>query len=372
MRTAVLVSGGVLVAALWVPAVRTQDASAPQGPSDGQSGSPPSARGRGAGGRGAPRVPLLPTPALTARPTPDANGNFVIGPPYDPAPELAVRPGVPVGAVHEFTMESTDSRIYPGIARNRPGEVVPYTRRVAVYVPAQYVAGTPAPFLVVQDGLSPSYRATLPPVLDNLIHEKRVPVMIAVMVHNGGGDAQGSQRGLEYDTVSGVYTQFIETEVLPRITRDYGVRFTSDPEGRATMGGSSGAACAFTMAWFHPELYRRVLSYSGTYVNQQSPLNPASPRGAWEYHATFIPGSPPKPIRVWMHVSERDNRYWDPEETWHNWVLANDRMAGALKARGYAYQYVYSRDSGHTDRAVIANTLPGALEWLWRGYPAGR
>jgi enterochelin esterase-like enzyme len=276
--------------------------------------------------------------------------------------------GVPQGTNHEFTMDSKDSAIYPGIARNQPG-IVPYTRGVAVYIPAGYVAGTPAPFIVVQDGMSATYRNNLPPILDNLIHEKRVPPMIAVMVHHGGGDGQGSERGLEYDTVSGLYTTFIETEVLPRIAKDYGVAFTTDPEGRATMGGSSGAACAFTMAWFHPELYRRVLSYSGTYVNQQSPINPESPRGAWEYHATLIPNTPAKPIRIWMHVSERDNRYTAQEETWHNWVLANERMAAALKAKGYAYQYVYSQESGHVDRAVVMQTLPEALEWLWQGYP---
>jgi enterochelin esterase family protein len=337
-----------------------------------QSAPPPatgsSQAGAGRGTTAPARTPLLPTPALTERPAPDKDGNFVIGSPYPPARELTVRDGVPRGTLHEFTMSSTESKIYPGIARNRPGETVPYARRVAVYVPAQYVRGKPAPFIVAQDGLSANYRERIPPILDTLIHEKRVPVMIAVMVHNGGGDAQGSQRGLEYDTVSGVYTNFIETEVLPRVARDYGVVFTSDPEGRATMGGSSGAACAFTMAWFHPELYRRVLSYSGTFVNQQSPLNPESPRGAWEYHATLIPNSPPKPIRIWMHVSERDNRYWDQEDTWHNWVLANDRMAAALKAKGYKYQYVYSQDSRHTDPAVVANTLPEALEWLWKGY----
>jgi enterochelin esterase-like enzyme len=330
--------------------------------------SPPPASQAGGPGRGPARPPLLPTPPLTTAPTPDADGNFVIGPPYAPAPELTVKDGVPRGTVHEFTMDSKDSKIYSGIARNQPGAVVPYTRQVAVYVPAQYVAGTAAPFIIAQDGLSPTYRGNLPPILDNLIHEKRVPPIVAVMVHNGGGDAQGSQRGLEYDTVSGVYTSFIETEVLPRITKDYGIAFTKDPEGRATMGGSSGAACAFTMAWFHPELYRRVLSYSGTYVNQQSPLSPVTPRGAWEYHATLIPYSPPKPIRIWMHVSEFDNRYSDQEETWHNWVLANDRMAAALKAKGYKYQYVYSRDSRHVDRAVVAQTLPEALEWLWKGY----
>lgn len=320
------------------------------------------------GGRRAQGPPLLPTPAVTAPPTPGKDGNFVIGSPYSPAPELTEKEGVPKGTVREFTMDSKDSKIYPGIARNQTG-VVPYTRQVAVYVPAQHVAGKPAPFIVVQDGMSPTYRNNLPPILDNLIHEKRVPPMVAVMVHNGGGDAQGSERGLEYDTVSGVYTDFIETEVLPRITKDFGITFTTDPEGRATMGGSSGAACAFTMAWFHPELYRRVLSYSGTYVNQQSPLNPESPRGAWEYHATLIPNSPPKPIHVWMHVSEFDNRYGDQEATWHNWVLANERMAAALKAKGYHYQYVYSRDSRHVDRAVVSQTLPEALEWLWNGYP---
>jgi enterochelin esterase-like enzyme len=347
----------MLAAGSGGPHAQTPPQGTPPGPPAGNRGQAPQ------------RPPLLPTPPLTSRPAPDTDGNFVIGPPYTPAPELTVKDEVPKGTIHEFTMDSKDSRIYPGIARNQPGAIVPYTRQVAVYVPARYAAGSPAPFIVVQDGMSPTYRNNLPPILDNLIHEKRMPPIVAVLVHNGGGDAQGSQRGLEYDTVSGVYAQFIESEVLPRITKDYGVAFTKDPEGRATMGGSSGAACAFTMAWFHPELYRRVLSYSGTYVNQQSPLNPAAPRGAWEYHATMIPNNPPKPIRIWMHVSEFDNRYGDPEETWRNWVLANDRMAAALNAKGYKYQYVYSRDSRHVDRAVVAQTLPEALEWLWRGYP---
>ena len=171
-------------------------------------------------------------------------------------------------------MKSADSKIYKGISRDKPGEVVPYERSVAVYIPAQYVAGTPAPFIVVQDGYNPKYHYSVPTALDNLIHQKKVPVMLAVLVHHGGGDGPGSQRGMEYDTVSDKYTLFIETEVLPRIERDYKVRFTKDPEGRATMGGSSGAAAALTMAWMHPELYRRVLSYSGTFVDQARGSNP--------------------------------------------------------------------------------------------------
>ena len=103
-------------------------------------------------------------------------------------------------------MKSADSKIYKGISRDKPGEVVPYERPVAIYIPAQYVAGTPAPFIVVQDGYNPKYHYNLPTALDNLIHQKKVPVMLAVLVQHGGGDGPGSQRGMEYDTVSDTYT----------------------------------------------------------------------------------------------------------------------------------------------------------------------
>jgi enterochelin esterase family protein len=135
------------------------------------------------------------------------------------------------------------------------------------------------------------------------------------------------------------------------------------------MGGSSGAACAFTMAWFHPELYRRVLSYSGTYVDQESPVNPASPHGAWEYHEHFIAQSPAKPIRIWLQVGEKDIGYQKDEASLHNWVMANERMAAVLKAKGYQYRYVFCEGAGHVDRKAVGETLPGALAWLWEGYP---
>jgi enterochelin esterase-like enzyme len=288
-----------------------------------------------------------------------ADGDFAIGPDYTNAPELTVREGVPKGIIHAFTLNSEDSKIYPGLNG-------PYKRGVWVYVPSQYVAGTPAPFIVVQDGKG--YTNRLAAVLDNMIHEHRLPAMIAVMINSGGGDGKGSERGLEYDTVSGQYAMFIEKEVLPKIENEYNVKFTTDPNGRAAMGGSSGAACALTMAWFHPELYRRVLSYSGTFVNQQSPENPASPHGAWEYHEHLIPQSAAKPIRLWLQVGEKDNGWDRDEASLHNWVLANQRMAAVLKAKGYHYEYVFCRGARHVDSKAVAQTLPEALAWLWQGY----
>jgi enterochelin esterase family protein len=297
----------------------------------------------------------------------DEGNDFIIGPEYTNAAELNASAGVPQGTLHEFTMRSEDSQLYPGIAKNKPG-VVPYERRVCVYVPQQYVPGTAAPFIVVQDGMG--YVKRLPPVLDNMIHEHRLPVMVAVMINSGGGDAQGSERGLEYDTLSDRYAAFIETEVLPRISKDFNLAFTKDPEGRATMGCSSGAAAAFTMAWFRPDLYHRVLSYSGTYVNQQSPPNPQSPHGAWEYHENLIPKSDPKPIRIWMQVGEQDLGAERDEASFHNWVMANQRMATALKAKGYPYRYVFCKGAHHCDGRALGQTLPDALAWLWQGYPA--
>ena len=245
------------------------------------------------------------------------DGNFILGPTHNPAPEMTVREGVPQGTVYNFTMESADSKIYPGIARepntfgtadpNDPAKLIvttshpaPYTRRVAVYVPKQYVPGTAAPFIVGADGPD----RALFTALDNLIAQRRVPVMIAISIGNGSGDAQGSQRGLEYDTMSGLYAEFVEKEVLPLVEKQYNVKLTKDPEGRATMGGSSGGSCALIMAWYHPELYHRVLTYSGTYVNQQWPSNPQTPHGAWEFHERLIPNSPVKPLRTgWKSVT---------------------------------------------------------------------
>ena len=309
----------------------------------------------------------------------DQDGNFILGPTHNPASEMAVRESVPQGTISEFTMESADSKIYPGIARELnthpiadptdPTRVMvsshpaPYTRRVAVYVPKQYVAGIAAPFIVGADGPD----RLLFTALDNLIAEHRVPVMIAISIGNGSGDAQGSERGLEYDTMSGLYAEFVEKEVLPRVEKQYNVKLTKDPEGRATMGGSSGGSCALIMAWYHPELYHRVLTYSGTYVNQQWPYNPETPHGAWEFHEHLIPDSPVKPIRLWMEVGDRDNLI--RRDGFHDWVLANENMAKVLAAKGYHYQFLFARNAGHTDRTVKQQTLPEALEYLWRGYP---
>ena len=331
---------------------------------------------------------------VTAKELPDGqippanvDGNFIIGPTHHLAPglpsaDLPSADNVANGTVIQFTMSSSDSKIYPGIARDAntfgtvdpsdPAKLIvttshpaPYTRKVAVYVPKQYVTGTAAPLIVSADGPDRFLFSTL----DALIADHKLPVMIAVSIGNGGGDAQGSERGLEYDTMSGTYAEFVEKEVLPLAETRAHVKFTNDPDARATMGYSSGGACALIMAWYHPELYHRVLAYSGTFVNQQWPYHPQTPHGAWEFHEHLIPDSPAKPIRIWMEVGDRD--LFNPNvmrDGMHDWVLANEKMARVLATKGYHYQFVFARNAVHVDRAVVQQTLPEALEYLWQGY----
>ena len=280
----------------------------------------------------------------------EAEGNFIIGPTHVPAPEMSsVGDGMPKGTIYKFTLHSTESSFYPGIARDQPapgtpvpavfvGRTVtshpaPWTRTVSVYVPRQYVPGTVAPFMITCDGDGRAFN-----VLDHLIPQKKVPVMIVVAIPNGGGDAQGSERGLEYDTVSGKYSDFVETEVLPMAEKVANVKLTKDPDGRATMGTSSGGSCALIMAWFHPDAATTGVPSRSPGLRRQPAMADRSRRyprrrlGILIVEA-LIPGSPAKPLRIYLECGDRDN--FISRDGMHDWVQANENMAKVLAAKGY-------------------------------------
>jgi enterochelin esterase-like enzyme len=318
----------------------------------------------------------------------DAYDNFVIGPKYEPAPERKKVDGVPEGKVEQFVIDSKETKLFnPGIARNEFGKVDPknpktlivdthnidYKRAITVYIPAQYKEGTEAPFMVVHDGPGASKTPNLStrPILDNLIAEKRIPPIIVIAIANGGGDAQGHERGREYDNMNGEYATYIEEEVLPRVEKNYKVKLTHDPDGRAVMGNSSGGSAALIMAWFRNDLYHRVLTTSGTFVNQAWPFDEKYPDGAWGFHETLIGKEPKKPIRIFLSVGDKD--LLNPNvmrDDMHDWVEANNRMAKVLKEKGYEYQYLFCRGAGHSVGNAQAQFLPHAIEWVWKGYKA--
>ncbi|WP_254507829.1 alpha/beta hydrolase [Anatilimnocola floriformis] len=313
-----------------------------------------------------------------------ANGDVVIGPEYSLDPDLKDK-GNPKGKQFEFSLKLADSKIFPGTDKTLDAKkAVRESRKVVVYIPAAYKDGDKAPVLVTLDG--PSNLNYVRNALDNLTISKdanrKLPAFIVVAVENGGNDGKGSERGLEYDTMSDRFARFINDEVLVAVQNDEKIKaafpkfaITADPDGRGMMGCSSGGAAALTAGWFRPDLFRRLITYSGTFVDQQdddAAEEKEFPLGAWEYHSSkkLIETSEKKPLRIFTHVSENDNRAKDAEETYHNWVMANNRTAAALKAKGYEYRYVFSKATGHCDGKVFQQTLADTLVWAWKGYEA--
>lgn len=315
----------------------------------------------------------------------DGDGHFTIGPEYKVDADLTDR-GNPKGKSFQFGMALADSKIFRGDDKTLDPAKKPVRkeRKIFVYVPAAYKDGTKAPLLIIHDG--PGQLGMVRNALDNLTISKdpqrKLPAFIAIAVENGGNDGKKSERGLEYDTMSDRLARFINDEVLPAVLRNAEIKaayprlaFTDNPWGRGVIGCSSGGAAALTMAWFRPDLFRRVIAYSGTFVDQQdddAPEEAKFPLGAWEYHSgmKLIETSERKPLRIFTHVSEKDIRPNDPEGTHHNWVMAGQRTAAALKAKGYHHRFIFSQATGHCDRKVFEQTLADTLVWLWRGYQA--
>jgi enterochelin esterase-like enzyme len=321
--------------------------------------------------------------SYSENPGSDGDGNVTVGPEYTTDKDLTDL-GNPKGKYFEFTMKLADSKIFRGDDKTLEPEKknVRTERKIFVYVPAAYKDGTPAPLLIIHDG--PGQMKLVRNALDNLTISKdpnrSLPAFIAIAVENGGNDGKNSERGLEYDTMSDRLARFINDEVLPAVLANADIKaaypklaLTSNPWGRAVIGCSSGGAAALSMGWFRPDLFRRIIAYSGTFVDQQdddAAEEAQYPLGAWEYHSSMklIENSEKKPLRIFTHVSENDLRAKDTEESHHNWVMAGERTAAALKAKGYHHRYVFSKATGHCDGRVFNQTLADTLVWVWRGY----
>ena len=263
---------------------------------------------------------------------------------YPLGPDSQPKAGVPKGTVtaHEWN----ESKLFPGTAR-----------KYWVYVPANLDPSVTPKLMVFQDGVgfqNPTGSYRVPVVFDNLIHEKRMPPTVAVMINPGEfpdrKDRTGkpvSNRSFEYDSLSSQYARFLEEELLPDVAKR--VKFSEKASDRAICGSSSGGICAFTVAWEKPDRFTKVLSFIGSFTNI---------RGGDVYPGK-IRKTEPKPLRVFLQdgVGDLDNMHG-------HWPHANFQMAAALKFMNYDYKFALG-DGAHNSKHAGA-ILPEALEWLWR------
>jgi len=262
--------------------------------------------------------------------------------PYSLGPDSQRQEGVPRG---EVTKHVWKSHIFEGTVRD-----------YWVYSPAGYDPDKPARVMVFQDGhayVGEEGQFRVPVVLDNLIHRGELPNIVGIFINPGHRDEtrpepawRANNRSYEYDSLSDQYARFLLEEILPEVGKTY--RLSDDPNHRAICGISSGGICAFTVAWEHPDAFRKVLSHVGSFTNI---------RGGHVYPA-LIRKTEPKPLRVFLQDGEND---LDNEHG--NWWLSNLQMEAALKFSGYDYKFV-GGTGGHNGIHGGA-ILPEALRWLW-------
>ncbi len=265
---------------------------------------------------------------------------------YPEHPDSVRREGVPRGEVTRYRF--TESAIFPGTERD-----------YWVYVPAQYDGSEPACLMVFQDGggyVNEKGSDRVPIVFDNLIARGEMPVTIGVFVNPGVVPAPHERaqprynRSFEYDALTDRYARFLLDELLPEVEKSH--RLSADPNDRAISGASSGAICAFNVAWQRPDAFRRVYSVVGTFVGL---------RGGNEF-PVLIRKTEPKPLRVFLQDGSHDNNLYCG-----SWWVANQDMLASLEWAGYEVNHEWG-EGGHNHKHGGA-ILPDVLRWLWRDWP---
>jgi len=267
------------------------------------------------------------------------------------APDSYPKPGVPQGKLSEKMVHT--SRIYDGMQSD-----------YWIYVPAQYNPQAPAALMVWQDGQGFTNRDSgtrLPTVIDNLIHQKKIPVMIQVLIAPGT-IGERRMRSIQYDTVNDRYARFLRDEILAEVQARYNIR--KDGYSRGIGGQSSGGICAFNVAWQQPDQFSRVLSRIGSFTSIQWKFGQADPKDNLEGGNVYpfkVRKEPKRNIRVWL-----DDGSNDLENDHGSWPLQNIQLANSLKMKGYDFRFSFGNGTHNTAQGNAE--LPEALTWLWRDY----
>jgi enterochelin esterase-like enzyme len=208
-------------------------------------------------------------------------------------------------------------------------------REIAVYTPPGYSKDAKPYGVVVlfdekaylDENLIPT-----PTILDNMIADRRIPPVVAILIDNGEGVARLRELGCNRP-----YADFLSSELMPWARRMYNI--TADP-GQTLVGGSSlgGLAAACTALW-HPETFGNVLSQSGSFwwtpPKSDKPFDFDS-NAEPDWVAKQFIASPKLPVRFYMDAGTDE---LDFSGLGGGILAPNRNLRDVLLAKGYEVHY---------------------------------
>jgi len=247
---------------------------------------------------------------------PEYRGSSVLEmPDAPPQPWIARRPGVPAGRVEKHRFKSA---------------ALKNEREIAVYLPPRYSPrDEPYPLLMLFDEDPYLTLIPTPTILDNLISEKRIPPVVALLVGNAPG---ARSRELPCNPE---FSRALVTELLPWAHGLY--NFTSDPRPTVVAGSSFGGLGAACAGLWHPETFGNVLAQSGSFHwTPPSGSDTTDSNSEPNWVARQFISSPKKALRFYLEAGSAE---FNATGGGNAILFCTGTLRDVLRAKGYEVHF---------------------------------
>ncbi len=219
------------------------------------------------------------------------------------------------------------------------------SRDVYVYLPPDYDKTKEYPVIWLFDAFVYMNRVEVPVVLDNLITEKKIKPVIAVMFDNPDKESRYAEYPLNFQFKNAFISEFV-----PLIKNRY--KISSNPNDNIIGGMSYGGLAAAFIAFYHPDMFGKVLSQSASYWRdlKLKDFNDNEVRNDWL-------------IRQFNENSKRNIIFFLDWGLQENMVLGSNRtFVKILDKKGYKFKF--TEFDGWHNWANTRRTFPVGVMYL--------
>jgi enterochelin esterase-like enzyme len=218
-------------------------------------------------------------------------------------------------------------------------------RTIKVYLPPGYSSDVRYPVLYCHDGGEFFTHGRIATIANQLIMEGKLRplVIVGIAVQKVTRTDDYAIEGNRHDA----YLRFVADECVPFVEDRYSVH--RDSPHRFMAGISLGAVASLSLYLRDPEMFSRLLLFSGAYYEAVQETLRAHPSFAG--------------LRAWMVVGRQETAVETAMGT-YDFYHANHAVRDLLRVRGAEIDY--HEDDGTHIWGFWQKQLPGALAWLNR------